>query len=71
MALSLETIATIEKFTNLVKRASQSKSKDIRMDIIDAISLVTEIANITTKLSVNNSQNEMNLTGVHIDSGKF
>lgn len=71
MTISLETIATIEKFTNLVKRASQSKSKDIRMDITDAIALVAELANISTKLAVTNSQNEVNLNGVHIDSGKF
>ena len=46
----LETTA-IERYLLTVKRASQARSKDIRMDVTDAIALAAEISIILAKLT--------------------
>ena len=46
----LETTA-IERYLLTVKRASQARSKDIRLDVTDAIALAAEISIILAKLT--------------------
>jgi hypothetical protein len=46
----LETIA-IEQFMELVKRAAQSRSRDVRLALPDATILIAEIAIVMSRLS--------------------
>ncbi len=71
--LSLDTIATLEKFITTVKRAVQAHSKDIRLEITDATLLMSEITNILTRLAVyeHSTVKETTNTTVIMDGGSF
>lgn len=71
--ISTDTLAAIEKFTTIVKRAANARSKDIRIDIADATALVTEIANVMTRLALHENavvKDNANIT-VSMDGGRF
>jgi hypothetical protein len=46
----IETIA-IERFLDLVKRASQSRSRDVRVEITDATILAAEIGLVLARMA--------------------
>ncbi len=71
--ISVDTIAAFEKFTSTVKRSTQARSKDIRIDMTDAINLMAEIANVMTRLAVyeNASKERLTKTSVQMDGGIF
>lgn len=71
--ISTDTIATFEKFTTQVKRASQARSKDLRLDMVDAVAIVAEIANVVTRLTVpeNTAAKEVTTGPAKMDGGKF
>lgn len=48
--------AAIEHFFALVKRASQARSKDFRMDMADAVVLATEISTLLLIIARENDQ---------------
>lgn len=48
--------AAIERFFTLVKRASQARSKDFRMDMANAVVLATEISTLLLIVASENKQ---------------
>ena len=73
MSITLETQAAIEKFNMTVKRAIQSRSKDVRLDLTDATILMGELSNVMSRLAVleNGSATQVVADGHHLDGGKF
>lgn len=65
----------IEKFSEHVKRAAQARSRDIRLDMVDATALVSEIANISARLAVYEHQAAASKfsanTQIYMDGGSF
>ena len=73
MTISVETQAAVEKFNLMVKRASQARSKEVRLDIADATVLMGELSNILARLAVleNGTATSGMGDGHHLDGGKF
>jgi hypothetical protein len=71
--ISTTTTEAIVKFTAMVKRSTQARSKDLRLDMIDATNLMTEIANIMACLIVyqNETVKQNETTSVQMDGGRF
>lgn len=71
--ISNATTSAIEKFTTMVRRSTQARAKDLRIDMIDATNLMGEIANILARLAVaeNKTVQQHETTTVNMDAGNL
>ena len=71
--ISNDTLVTIEKFTTIVKRSAQARSKDIRIEMTDATALVAELANVMARLAFyeNSAVKDSSNITVSMDGGGF
>jgi uncharacterized tellurite resistance protein B-like protein len=71
--ISSMTTEAIEKFTTMVRRSMQARSKDLRLDMTDATNLMVEIANLATRLAVYEYETVKRIatTTAEMDGGAF